>query len=274
MRETIAHQRHDLRGMTAVVTGAARGLGRAYTLRLAELGADVAVVDRDLLAHREFARERDVADEPVSDLIAGLGRRFLAFELDVADEAAVTAACRSVHDAWGRIDILVVNAGGGSGLPSETTPSLLTKEVISGVLEANLYGTTNFCGAVAPVMKSQHSGRIVTVSSVAGSMAMAGGEYAHYGAAKSAIAMYTRYLAQEMAPFGVNVNCMAPGLIATGRVMERLTPHTTGAKGIPLGRAGTVEDCANLLEFLVTPLSDFITGAVIPIDGGRNVGTS
>jgi 3-oxoacyl-[acyl-carrier protein] reductase len=141
------------------------------------------------------------------------------------------------------------------------------------VVEMNLYGTVYSVNAVAPVMKRQRSGKIITVASIAGIAASADGGYAHYGAAKAAIAHYTRYLAQDLGPFGITANCIAPGVIQTARIMQVVLPGGSGAnrdrtETVALRRLGTVEDCAKVVEFLATDLSDYVTGAVIPIDGG------
>ncbi|MBV8091533.1 MAG: SDR family oxidoreductase [Alphaproteobacteria bacterium] len=132
----------------------------------------------------------------------------------------------------------------------------------------NLFGT-----AVAPIMKKQHSGKIITVSSVAGTGPSIDGGYARYGAAKAATAHYTRYLAQDLGLFGITANCIAPGVIATGRIMATVIPGTVQsnrdrAEFIALRRLGTVEDCAKVVEFLATDLSDYVTGVLIPIDSG------
>jgi NAD(P)-dependent dehydrogenase (short-subunit alcohol dehydrogenase family) len=113
-------------------------------------------------------------------------------------------------------------------------------------------------------------GRIVTVSSQAGRRAFPDGGYSAYGAAKAGVAMYTRYLAQELGPFGVNVNCLAPGYIATGRVAPMFDSLAGDSleSSIALRRPGTPEDCAGALQFLVTELGDYVTGTVIPVDGG------
>jgi len=143
--------------------------------------------------------------------------------------------------------------------------------LLQPVTEMNLFGTVYSCNAVAPIMKQQHSEKIITVSSVAGTAPSADGGYAHYGAAKAAIAHYTRYLAQDLGPFGITVNCTAPGVIATGRIMATVilgSSNRDRAELVALRRLGTVEDCAKVVEFLATDLSDYVTGAVIPIDGG------
>src|SRR5438552_9270118 len=138
------------------------------------------------------------------------------------------------------------------------------------VTEMNLFGTVYSCNAVAPIMKEQRSGRIVTVSSVAGTAPSADGGYAHYGAAKAAIAHYTRYLAQDLGPFGITANCIAPGVIATGRIMATVIPGSSQgnrdrAELVALRRLGTVEDCAKVVELLGNDLSDYCTGAVLPL---------
>jgi 3-oxoacyl-[acyl-carrier protein] reductase len=263
-----------LDGKVAIVTGAARGLGRAYALHLASLGAKVALSDLDLESYREFdAEAAAMTGDTTVEEIRSRGGDALGFEFDVADRDAVFAMVERVREAWGRIDILVANAGGGRGKPAETTASTVPPDLFDLVMRMNLYGTYHCCSAVAPVMKAQRSGRIVTVASYAGKVAGAGGGYAHYGAAKAAIAHYTRYLAQELGPFGINANCIAPGVIATARIVKLVGGSAAGnsaADDIALRRYGTPEDCAKVIEFLTTDLSDYVTGALIPIDGGWN----
>jgi 3-oxoacyl-[acyl-carrier protein] reductase len=168
--------------------------------------------------------------------------------------------------SWSRTRAEVV-VGPWTPRPAPLDPALLQL-----VTEMNLFGTVYSCNAVAPIMKQQRSGKIVTVSSVAGTAPSADGGYAHYGAAKAAIAHYTRYLAQDLGPFGITVNWIAPGVIATGRIMATVIPGSSQsnrdrAELVALRRLGTVEDCAKVVEFLATDLSDYVTGAVIPIDG-------
>jgi 3-oxoacyl-[acyl-carrier protein] reductase len=260
-----------LSGQTALVTGGARGIGRAYALRLARLGADVAVLDTDLQSFRQFEREQDemTADSTVEEIRA-LGRQSAGLTADVSDAAAVTVAVDSLAAEWGRIDIVVCNAGGGTGRPVDTKASEVTPDLFDLVVRRNLYGTYNTCRAVVPYMRQRNYGRIVTVSSQAGRRGNRGGAYAHYGTAKAGIQMYTRYLAQELGPFGITVNCLAPGFIGTGRLMPMFEQQGLDAvvRQVPLGRLGTPEDCARVVEFLVTDLGDYITGAVIPVDGG------
>lgn len=263
-----------LDGKTAIVTGGARGLGRAYARRLAGLGARVAVADLSLTSYREFDAEAEaMTGESTVAEIEAAGGSALGFELDVGDPDAVDAMVRDVVAAWGRVDVLVANAGGGRGRPLDTKATTLDPGLLQLVVGMNLFGTVYCCNAVGPVMKRQHSGKIITVSSVAGLSASPDGGYAHYGAAKAAIAHYTRYLAQELGPHGITANCIAPGVIATGRIMQSVLPGSSTAnqnraEQVALRRLGTVEDCARVVEFLATDLSDYVTGAVIPIDGG------
>ena len=142
------------------------------------------------------------------------------------------------------------------------TPADCPEEMLTRVLDINIKTTMYTCMAVAAHMKRQRSGKIVTVSSTAGVDAR--GSYHPYGTAKAAIIHYTRALAQELGPFNINVNAIAPGIIRTGRLGDR--SHMAGE--IPLRREGTIEDCAKVVEFLVTDLSDYVTGRTIIIDGG------
>ncbi len=263
-----------LDGQVAIVTGAARGLGRAYARRLAALGAKIVVSDLDLKSFEEFEAERNAmtGDSTVAEIEAG-GGSAMGIELDVADPQAVEAMVAQVVREWGRVDILVANAGGGRGRPIDTKASTLDPALLQLVVGMNLYGTIYCCNAVAPIMKQQRYGKIVTVSSVAGISPSVDGGYAHYGTAKAAIAHYTRYLAQDLGPHGITANCIAPGTIATGRIMQSVIPGSSRANADPaarvaLRRIGTVEDCARVVEFLTTDLSDYVTGTLIPIDGG------
>jgi 3-oxoacyl-[acyl-carrier protein] reductase len=263
-----------LDGKVAIVTGAARGLGRGYAKRLAALGAKIAVADVNLHSYEEFEAEaKDMTGDSTVAEIEAAGGAAIGIEVDVTDHQAVEAMVARVVVHWGQVDVLVANAGGGRGRPVDTKASTLDPMLLHLVTAMNLFGTVYTCNAVAPIMKRQRSGKIITVSSVAGTGPSVDGGYAHYGAAKAAIAHYTRYLAQDLGPFGITANCIAPGVIATGRIMQTVIPgsgqsNRDRAELIALRRLGTVEDCARVVEFLATDFSDYVTGAVIPIDGG------
>src|ERR1700760_1886983 len=175
-----------LEGKVAIVTGAGRGLGRAYARRLAGLGAKIAVCDLDLKSFEEFdAERRDMTGDSTVAEIEAAGGAATGIQLDVADRSAVDAMVAKVVATWGRVDILVANAGGGRGRPIDTKASTLDPGLLHLVTAMNLFGTVYTVNAVTPIMKEQRSGRIVTVSSIAALEASADGGYAHYGAAKA-----------------------------------------------------------------------------------------
>lgn len=271
-----------LAGKVALVTGGARGLGRGYALRMAGLGADIAIVDRNLDSSGVYEFEKARMTAPtVSQECMALGVRAIGLETDLTDRGATEKTVSNIVRQLGRLDIAVCNAGGGAvvfadeqkggdsgaekprDLNTTGTPADCPQNMLVRVLEINLMTCMYTCMAVAPFMKAQRSGKIVTVSSTAGIAAAP--RYHPYGTAKAAIIHYTRALAQELGPFNINVNCIAPGIIRTGRLGDR--SHM--ADLIPLRREGTIEDCAKVVEFLVTDLSDYVTGKTISIDGGR-----
>jgi 3-oxoacyl-[acyl-carrier protein] reductase len=264
----------------ALITGGARGLGRAYALRLASLGADIAIVDRNLKGADvyEFEKAALTADTVMAECEA-LGVRAIGFEADLTNRAANTRVADEIAGRLGRIDIAICNAGGGTvtfaderatppganapgDIATTGTPSDCPEDMLHRVLDINVFTCMYTCMAVAPHMKRQGGGKIITVSSTAGVDAK--GSYFPYGTAKAAIIHYTRALAQELGPHGINVNAIAPGIIRTGRLGDR--SHMAGE--IPLRREGTAEDCAGVVEFLATDLSDYVTGRTIVIDGG------
>jgi 3-oxoacyl-[acyl-carrier protein] reductase len=269
-----------LSGKVAIVTGGARGLGRGYALRLASLGADIAVIDRNLKAAEVYEFERaDMTAPTVMAECEAQGVQALGLEVDLTNRDATTAAVNDIVRRLGRVDIAVCNAGGGTVRFADEpavkpganaardemttgTPADCPEDMLVRVLDINLKTTMYTCMAVAPHMKRQRSGKIITVSSTAGVDARGG--YHPYGTAKAAIIHYTRALAQELGPHNVNVNAIAPGIIRTGRLGDR--SHL--AEQVALRREGTVEDCAKVVEFLATDLSDYVTGRIIIIDGG------
>ena len=259
-----------LEGKVAVVTGAARGLGRAYALRLARLGADVAVIDIDLNSAAEFGEALSAPTVP--DEVAVLGRRAVGLQADLGRrEAAHDAIARAIA-ALGRIDVLVNNAGGAITPIERSTASVMPQQDIQTILEVNLMSAIHCCQAAVPVMKAQGGGVIVNVSTMAATTVIGRGMLAHYGMAKAAVAQYTRYLAAELGPDGIRANCLAPGPIQTSRVMAQAAARGIGrpdeARRIPLRRLGTTEACANVIEFLATDLSSYVTGQSISVCGG------
>ncbi len=246
----------NLKDKVALVTGAARGLGRAYALRLARLGADVVINDINLKAYLEYGEE--IGGESVPAEIEALGVRSLGIEADVSDRKQVEEMFDRVESDFGRLDILINNAGGALfGSDYERT------------LDVNLMGTVLCCQQAAPIMKRQGSGKIVNVGSQAGLQGRGGGPY---GVSKAAVTHYTRILASELGPFNINVNCIAPGWNLSSRAIawgrnEKEKREELEAK-ITLGRLGLPEDCAKVVEFLVSDLSDYVTGQTISVCGG------
>jgi 3-oxoacyl-[acyl-carrier protein] reductase len=258
-------------GKVALVTGSARGLGRAYAIRLARLGADVVVNDVDLHANREYDEPLSPGCDTVADEIRALDRRALAVQADVTDEAQVRRMVEEAVATFGTIDVLVCNAGGalvrGNSMASEVPLADFKR-----MMDINLTGTIISCQTVAPVMKAQRRGKIVTVGSQAGLRSQGGGGGTSYAVAKAAIQHYTRKLAAELGPFNVTVNAIAPGWILSSRAIAggRASPESRARleAEISLKRLGEPEDCAKVVEFLSTDLSDYVTGQIIPICGG------
>lgn len=259
-----------LDGKAAIVTGAARGLGRAYALRLARLGADVAVVDVNLDGAAEFGERLTAATVP--DEIAALGRRSIGIEADLARREAAHEAVARAHEVLGRVDVLVNNAGGALTPAERSTASVVPEEDIKTIIDINLMSAIHCCQAAVPIMQAQGAGVIVNISTMAAASVVGRGMLAHYGMAKAAVAHYTRYLAAELGPVGIRANCIAPGPIQTSRVVaqaaSRGIARPEDARRIPLRRLGTTEDCANVLEFLATDLSGYVTGQCISVCGG------
>ena len=259
-----------LDGKVAIVTGAARGLGRAYALRLASLGADVVIADLNLKAAARVGEE--LTAESVMAEVEAFGCRSQGFEGDVRDPDAVKRLFAETLAAFGRIDILINNAGvavarGSGTLATETTP-----DGFDYLVDVNLKSVQLCCAAVAPTMKLQRSGVIVNISSQTGISLLEGGNLAVYGAAKAGVAYLTRTLAAELGPYGIRVNAIAPGIVETAR-LKRLDPSMgvgtpAQREAIALRRFGQPEELANVLEFLTTDLSSYVSGQVISVCGG------
>jgi NAD(P)-dependent dehydrogenase (short-subunit alcohol dehydrogenase family) len=215
-----------LLGKTAIVTGAARGLGRAYALRLAALGADVAIVDVNLDAAADFGEALKASS--VAAEIAQLGRRGLGVQADLTKQDQAREAIRRAHEAFGRVDILVNNAGGALSPAERSRASESPDEDTRFMLDVNYMSAVYCCQAVAPIMKDQHAGVIVNISSQSGVTVYQQGLLAAYSAAKAALTHYTRYLAAELGPHGIRANCLAPGIMLTSRVAAQVAKRGVG----------------------------------------------
>ena len=259
-----------LKGKTALITGAAGGIGRSHALRLARLGADVVVNDLDLQAYKKY-REKITADSVVEE-VRQLGVRCLGIEADVCQKRQVKEMVRRILKEFGHLDILINNAGGLVGEVSQSFASSVSEEDLRATLDRNLMGTIFCCQAVAEPMKAQRWGRIVNTSSQAALQAMVDGSFASYAAAKAGIVAYTRYLAQELGPYGITVNCISPAYVSTARV-EKILFSLPGKREqflsqIPLGRMAVPDDISKGVEFFVTDLGNYVTGQCLSICGG------
>jgi NAD(P)-dependent dehydrogenase (short-subunit alcohol dehydrogenase family) len=246
-----------------VVTGGAKGIGRACALRFAREGARVAVID--ILADQAGATARD---------ILALGQDALALHCNVRDESQLSDAVDRVMDAWGRIDVWVNGAGVYTGSPLVDVPL----EDWNHTVGTNLTGVFLACRAVAPIMREQQSGRIINVSSMAGKTSWSG--TAEYSASKSAVIGLTRSVALDMAPFGVTVNAVCPGntdtdmvrqVAATVGPQDGLAPDEwleARAADCPLKRLATPDEIAGPIAFLASDEARYLTGQAISIDGG------
>ncbi len=242
----------DLSGQVALVTGAARGLGRAIAENLARCGAKVACVDVNA----------ELLDQTVA-AIGAAGGTAMAWTCDVTDSARVSAVVDEVVKTWGGLDILVNNAG----ITKDTLILRMKDDQWDAVININLRGTFLFTRAAArPLMKSSR-GRIINIASVAGIMGNPG--QSNYSASKAGVIGLTRTVAKELAGRNITVNAVAPGFIATDMTAV-LSDEVKEAikKQVPLGRMGDPQDIADAVLFLASPAAGFITGHVLTVDGG------
>ncbi len=243
-----------LKDKYAIVTGAAsaRGLGKATAAMFAEHGATVAILDLDAGAAEAAAID--------------LGEGHVGLACNVTDKAGCEATVAALLDRWGRIDVLVNNAG----ITQPLKIMDIAPQNYDAVLDVNLRGTLYMSQAVIPAMRAQKSGSIVNLSSV--SAQRGGGIFGgpHYSAAKAGVLGLTKAMARELAPDNVRVNAICPGFIATDITAGKLTPEMNEQilAGIPMGRAGAASDVAGCALFLASDLSAYCTGTEVDVNGG------
>lgn len=241
----------DLTGRTAIVTGASRGIGRAVALTLARAGAVV------------VAAARGTNAEDTARVITEQGGRATALPLEVTDPGSVHALVDATLERFGRIDVLVNNAG----IARDQLLLRMKREDWEAVLATNLTGAFACTQAVVRPMVRQRSGRIICISSVVGQMGNAG--QANYAASKAGLIGFAKALAKELASRNITVNVVAPGLIETD-MTRAITDQARGdwASQIPLGRLGAPEDVAAAVCFLASDAAAYITGQVVGVNGG------
>jgi 3-oxoacyl-[acyl-carrier protein] reductase len=240
-----------LKDQVAIVTGASRGIGRAIALALAAEGANVAV---------NYASSSKAADEVVAE-ITGMGGGAIALQADVSQSDQVDALVNAVMEKWGRVDVLVNNAG----ITRDTLLLRMKPEDWQAVIDLNLTGVFLCTRAVSKIMLKQKSGRIVQISSVSGLMGNPG--QANYAAAKAGVIGFSKTVAKELSSRGITVNVVAPGFIETDMTQDVKAEEIL--KYIPLGRYGKPEEVAGLVRFLAAdPAAAYITGQTMNVDGG------
>ncbi|GIQ67129.1 3-oxoacyl-[acyl-carrier-protein] reductase FabG [Paenibacillus cisolokensis] len=242
-----------LEGKVALVTGASRGIGRAIALALAEGGADVAV---------NYAGSEAAAAE-TAKAVGAAGRRALLVKADVGKPAEFDEMVKKVVDTFGKIDVLVNNAG----ITRDNLIMRMKEEEFDQVIETNLKGVFNGIKAVTRQMMKQRSGRIINISSVVGALGNPG--QANYVAAKAGVIGLTKAAARELASRGITVNCVAPGFIRTDMTDKLADEQKEQIMGqIPLAKLGEPEDIAAAVRFLASDAASYMTGQTVHIDGG------
>ncbi|HEV8264245.1 MAG TPA: glucose 1-dehydrogenase [Gemmatimonadales bacterium] len=248
----------DLTGRVAIVTGASRGLGQYFARALARAGADLVLTSRRRDALAEFTRE-----------IEGLGRRALPLELDVREQASIEKMARAALEGFGKIDILVNNAGCNVRKPALE----VSWDDWNLVLDTNLRGGFFVAQAVARHMVERRYGRIVNIGSVTAVAGYAG--LGPYGASRGGIRQLTMSLADDWGPYGVTVNCLAPGWFKTAQnavMYEDAEWVAMLTDRIPLRRPGAPHDLDGALVFLASDASAYVTGQTLLVDGGISTG--
>jgi 3-oxoacyl-[acyl-carrier protein] reductase len=240
-----------LTGKVAIVTGASRGIGRAIALELASVGAKVAV---------NYASSSGAADELVAQIV-GSGGEAIAIGADVSKAEQIDTLVSTVMDKWGRVDVLVNNAG----ITRDTLLLRMKIEDWQAVIDTNLTGVFSATRAVSKIMLKQKSGRIINIASVAGQMGNPG--QANYSASKAGVIGFTKTVAKELSSRGITVNAVAPGFIATDMTNDLKAEGIL--QFIPLGRYGQPEEVAGMVRFLAAdPAAAYITGQTFNVDGG------
>lgn len=240
-----------LKGKVAFITGARRGIGRAIALTFAKEGADIVVCDVAL---------DSTAQETVRDIEA-LGRKAIAVQADVATRADVDKAVAEALNVFGRIDILVNDAG----IARTNTMMNIPEADWDAVIAVNLKGIFNTCQATAQHMMDRKTGCVINISSIAGRRGSLFGDV-HYSSAKAGVIGFTKCMARIVAPYGITVNAIAPGIVTTDILSAE---HEAASMPlIPLGRAGIPQDIANVALFFASPLSSYVTGTVLDVNGG------
>ena len=245
----------NLDGKVAIITGGGRGIGRSISLAFAREGSIVVVADRDAETAAAVASE-----------IAGLGGKAIPVQMDVTDEPQVRAVVDRVLAEFGRIDILVNNAGwGGMRLFAQSTPQEWNFEI-----NVNLIGVMNCSRAVVQHMIDRRCGKIVSIASDAGKVGEP--QSTAYSAAKAGVIAFSKALAKELGPRGINVNTVSPGTIETPLALEQLAPVLDKVvKRYPLRRLGKPEEVANAVVFLASDAASFITGQSLSVNGGYSM---
>lgn len=246
----------DLTNKIALVTGGSQGIGKAVCLKLAQLGANIAI------NYIDFGSNKAIAEETQKEIEA-LGVKAMIVSADVSSFEDTENMFAEVMKEFGRIDILVNNAG----ITKDNLMMRMKEADFDAVINVNLKGTWNCMKHVTRIMMKQKYGKIISMASVVGVMGNAG--QVNYSASKAGVIGMTMSLARELASRGINVNAVAPGFIQTDMTAV-LSDEVKAdlAKNIPLGTLGTVEDVANTVAFLASDESKYITGQVIHVDGG------